>query len=184
MFDASAYDPISPHATAEEIGRYTQESRRQTEGAGSRVGNRAEFTLVAPVIQPTGPSVFRERAKKAQIEAPYWEGRLGTVHDLRVCLINDDQQLVFAATYSDEFMPYVQDVIRFAGPWIDYIFTDVAEGYPGVKSADKTLQYIEKYQVEAGIWYGSPDPEATPRDITKSLRVTNAFNQLLDTVQE
>ncbi|MFD5792934.1 hypothetical protein ACFWIO_05220 [Streptomyces diastatochromogenes] len=184
MFDIGTYDPISPQVTAKEIGRYSQELRRQTEGAGSRVGNRAEFTLVAPVIQPDGPAVFRDRAKKAQIEAPYWEGRLGTVHDLRVCLNNNDQQLLLAATYSDEFMPYVRDVIRFAGPWIDYIFTGVAEGYPGMKSTDEALQYITKYQVEAGIWYGGPDPEATPRDITKSLRVSNAFNQLLDTVQE
>ncbi|MGW4496027.1 hypothetical protein [Streptomyces sp. NPDC004376] len=183
MFDVETYEPISSDVSAEDIGRVTREARRQTEGSGMRVGNRAEFTLVAPVSQPDGPKVFRERIKKAQVEAPYGEGRLGTVHDLRVCLINNDQQILFAATYSDEFKPYVQDVIRFAQPWIDYIFTDVAEGFPGLNS-DEALPYIAKYQVEAGVWYGGPDPDASPRDITRSLKTSEAFGRLLDTVQE
>ena len=183
MFDPSSYEPISSEVTAEEIGNWAQECRRQTDGVGLRVGNRAEFTLIAPVIQPGGPAIFRERVQKAQIEAGYWEGRLGTVHDLRICLINDGTQLLFAATYSDEFKPYVLDVIRFATPWIDYIFAGVAEGFPGLESHDAALAYITKYQVESGLWYGSPDPDLSPRDITKGRRVAQAFDQLLDAAQ-
>jgi hypothetical protein len=182
MFDPSTYEPISTKVTAEEIGKWTQECHRQTDGTGLRVGNRAEFTLIAPVIQPDGPAIFRERVKKAQIEAGYWEGRLGTVHDLRIGLINNDSQLLFAATYSDEFKPYLLDVIRFATPWIDHIFSGVAEGFPGLES-DEAVPYIEKYQVEAGLWYGSPNPDLTPRDITKAERVSHAFDQLLDAAQ-
>jgi hypothetical protein len=183
MFDPSTYEPISSGVTAEEIGNWAQECRRQTNGVGLRVGNRAEFTLIAPVIQPDGPAIFRERVKKAQIEAGYWEGRLGTVHDLRIGLINDGTQLLFAATYSDEFKPYVLDVIRFATPWIDYIFAGVAEGFPGLESHDAALAYITKYQVESGLWYGSPNPDLSPRDITKGRRVAQAFDQLLDAAQ-
>jgi hypothetical protein len=98
-------------------------------------------------------------------------------------LINDGTQLLFAATYSDEFKPYVLDVIRFATPWIDYIFSGVAEGFPGLEARDAALAYITKYQVEAGLWYGSPDPDLSPRDITKGRRVTQAFDQLLDAAQ-
>jgi hypothetical protein len=183
MFDPSSYEPISAEVTAEEIGNWTQECRRQTDGIGLRVGNRAEFTLIAPVIQPDGPAVFRERVQKAQIEAGYWEGRLGTVHDLRICLINDDTQLLFAATYSDEFKPYVVDVIRFAAPWIDHIFCGVAKGFPGLESPDAALAYITKYQVESDLWYGSPNPDLSPRDITQGRRVAQAFDQLLDAAQ-
>jgi hypothetical protein len=68
MFDRSTYVPISSEVTAEEIGSWTQECRQQTDGTGLRVGNRAEFTLVAPVIQPDGPAIFRESVKKAQVE--------------------------------------------------------------------------------------------------------------------
>jgi hypothetical protein len=74
------------------------------------------------------------------------------------------------------------DVIRFATPWIDYIFSGVAEDFPGLESHD-ALAYITKYQVEAGLWYGSPDPDLSPRDITKARRVTQAFDQLLDAAQ-
>jgi hypothetical protein len=182
MFDPSSYEPISTEVTAAEVGRWTQECRRQTDGVGLRVGNRAEFTLIAPVIQPNGPATFRERVQKAQVEAGYWEGRLETVHDLRICLINNDTQLLFAATYSDEFKPYLLDVIRFATPWIDHIFCDVAEGFPGLAS-DEAVAYIEKYQVEADLWYGSPSPDLSPRDITKAERVSQAFGQLLDAAQ-
>jgi hypothetical protein len=182
MFNPSSYEPISTEVAADEIAKWAQECRRQTDGMGLRVGNRAEFTLIAPVIQPDGPAIFRERVKKAQIEAGYWEGRLGTVHDLRISLINDDSQLLFAATYSDEFKPYLLDVIRFATPWIDHIFSDVAVDYPGLAS-DDAVAYIAKHQVESGLWYGSPNPDLSPRDITKAARVSRAFDQLLDAAQ-
>jgi hypothetical protein len=182
-FNASTYQPISPDVTAEEIGKWTRESRRQTDGLGLRVGNRSEFTAIAPVIPGTGPSTFRQRIEKAQIEAPYWEGRLGTVHDLRVALILDDTHLLFAATYSDEFKPYVLDVIKFATPWIDYMFSDVAVGYPGLAS-DEAMAYLAGHTVEASIWYASPTPDASVRDVSKALQVSSAFDNLLDAAQE
>ncbi|MFJ8478404.1 hypothetical protein [Kitasatospora sp. NPDC094011] len=181
-FDPKTYRPISPDVPVEEIAKAFQRPRQQTEGVGLRAVNRSEFTLIAPVIQPTGPAVFRERAEKACIEAPYWENRLGTVHDLRVALVNDGQQVLFCATYSDEFKPYVLDVIRFATPWIDHMFTDVALGYPGLQSED-AIPYIAKYQVQASVWYGGPNPEASPRDIGKAVAVAKAFDDLLDAAQ-
>ncbi|MGE7388284.1 hypothetical protein ACQKM2_22725 [Streptomyces sp. NPDC004126] len=182
-FDPSTYQPISPDVSVEEIAKHFQHPRTQTDGVGLRAVNRSEFTLLAPVIQPTGPAVFLERAEKACIEAPYWENRLGTVHDLRVALVDDGRQVLFCATYSDEFKPYVIDVIRFATPWIDHMFTDVAVGYPGLAS-DDAIPYIAKYQVQANVWYGGPNPEATPKQIAKSLAVASAFDSLLDAAQD
>lgn len=176
------YAPIDPSVPVQDILKASQPARRQDEGAGLRVGNRSEFTLVANVIQPDGAERFRERASKAQTEAGYWEGRLGTVHDLRIILINDDKQFLFAATYSDEFKPYVADVAKFATPWIDYMFMGVAEGFPGMSSPD-ALEYLAAHQVEAQVWYGSLNPEASPRDIARSLQVANAVDGLLDAVQ-
>jgi hypothetical protein len=179
MFDRSIYEPISAAVTAEEIGNWTREYRRQTDGMGLRVGNRAEFTLIVPVVQPDGPAILRKRMKKAQIEADYWAGHLGTVHDLRICLINDDAHLLLAATYSGEFKAYVADMIYFAKPWIDHIFSGIAEDYPGLESQDATLAYISKYQVESALWYGSPNPDLSPRDITEGMRVAQSFDQLV-----
>ena len=179
MSDES-YSPISPTVSAEQIAQARQSVRVQTDGVGLRTGSKAEFTLIAPV-KPGGAEIFRQRAVKAQIEAGYWEGKLGTVHDLRVCLINNDTQILFAATYSDEFKPYVVDVIKFATPWIDHMFTDVADGYPGL-AAPEAVAYIEKYQVQADVWFASNEA-ATVRDIARGQRVLKIFNELLDAAQ-
>jgi len=174
------YSPISPTVSLDDIANTFRPVRQQTDGLGMRVGSKAEFTLVAPV-KTGGAKIFKERAAKAQIEAPYWEGTLGTVHDLRVCLINDEKQILFAATYSDEFSPYVADVIKFAAPWIDYMFDGVGDGYPGITSPD-AIPYLQKYTVEATIWFAS-NSDATVRDTSRGQNVLAAFGELLDAAQ-
>ena len=174
------YSPISSTVSADEITQSQQSVRVQTDGVGLRTGAKAEFTLIAPV-KPGGAEIFKQRRVKAQIEAGYWESKVGTVHDLRVCLINNDTQILFAATYSDEFKPYVIDVIKFATPWIDHMFTDVADGYPGL-AAPGAVAYIEKYQVQAAVWFASNEA-ATVRDIARGQRVLKIFNELLDAAQ-
>jgi hypothetical protein len=174
------YTPISPAVSADTIAKTTQAVRQQTDGIGLRVGAKSEFTLVAP-LKPGGAKIFRERAAKGQIEAAYWESELGTVHDVRICLINNDTQLLFAATYSDEFKPYVGDVIKFATPWIDYMFTDVGEGWPGLTSPD-AIPYLLKYTVQANVWYASNE-DATVRDVSRGQNVLKAFGELLDAAQ-
>jgi len=174
------YAPISPSVPADDIAQTTQAVRQQTDGLGLRVGNKAEFTLIAPVV-PGGAEIFKERVVKGQIEAAYWEGKLGTVHDVRVCLINNNTQILFAATYSDEFKPYVVDVIKFAAPWIDYMFTGVGEGYPGLTSPD-AMPYLQKYTVQASLWFAS-NADATVRDIARGQNVLKAFGELLDAAQ-
>ncbi len=178
---ATPYEPISADTDPAEIEKASQEGRQQFEGVGLRIANKAEFTLVAPVIQPGGADIFRERVVKAQYEAGFWEGQLGTVHDLRVALVNNDQQILFAATYSDDFKPYVADVIKFASPWIDHMFSGVAEGYPGL-THPAAVDYILKYQIQASVWYAS-NPAASPRDVAKGLTLSAVFNELLDVAQ-
>lgn len=175
----SAYTPISAAVPADSILALAQDARRQAEGLGLRVGKKAEFTLIAP-LTPNGAATFRERAPKLQAEAAYWEGRLGTVHDLRVALIGQSH-ILFAATYSDDFKPYVLDVIKFATPWIDHMFVGIADGFPGL-GAPEALAYIQKYQVEATVWYAS-NPDLTVRDTAKADRIARIFNDLLDAAQ-
>ncbi|MEV7935735.1 hypothetical protein AB0O82_06280 [Kitasatospora sp. NPDC088264] len=62
------------------------------------------------------------------------------------------------------------------------MFNDVAAGYPGLAS-DQAIDYIAKYQVQANVWYGGPNPEASPRDIGKAIAVAAAFDDLLDAAQ-
>lgn len=173
------YTPIAPSVSREAIIEFAQEAFPQTDGTGLRIAKKAEFTLIAPLTD-NGAEIFRERSHKIQVEAAYWEGRLGTVHDLRVALIGETH-ILFAATYSDDFKPYVLDVIKFATPWINHMFVDVADGFPGLESP-QALDYIQKHQIQADVWYAS-NPELTVRDITKAARVSKAFNELLDLSQ-
>jgi hypothetical protein len=175
----TTYTPISPAVSADEIMKFRQDASQQKDGKGLRVGNKAEFTLLAPLAQG-GADLFRQRLSRVQTEAAYWEGRVGTVHDLRVVLIAD-RYVLFAATYSQDFKPYVLDVIKFATPWIDEMFLGVADGYPGLGSPD-AIAYIQKYQVEASVWYASNE-EATVRDVAKAQQLSKAFNALLDIAQ-
>ena len=58
------------------------------------------------------------------------------------------------------------------------MFKDVAEGYPGL-SAPEAVAYIEKYQVQADVWFASNEA-ATVRDVARGQRVLAIFNDLLD----
>lgn len=174
-----AYTPICAEVSAEEIARWKQDAVRQADGVGLRVGKKAEFTLIAPLTRD-GARIFLERLPRLQAEAAYWEGRLGTVHDLRVALIGDTH-ILFAATYSDDFKPYVLDVIRFATPWIDHMFVDIADGFPGLGSPD-ALDYIGRHQIEANLWYAS-NADLTVREIARGNKVFAIFNDLLDAAQ-
>jgi hypothetical protein len=171
---------ISAAVDPAEIEKRKRPVRRQTDGVGLRMGKTSEFTLVAPVKEG-GAEVFRQRIVQAQAESSYWEGKLGTVHDLRVALINNDTQIMFAATYSDEFKPYVEDVTKFASPWLDCMFSGVAEGYTNFGDP-AMLDYVAKYQVEADLWFVENE-SATPREIKRALKLSEAFNTMLDSAQ-
>lgn len=176
-----SYSPIVAGSPADEILQLRQDVHPQPEGLGLRTGNKAEFTFIAPLLTG-GAEIFKQRVGKAQAEAAYWEGKLGTVHDLRICLFGDEKYVLFAATYSDEFKPYVLDVIKFATPWLDYLFLGAVDGYPGLQ-APEALDFITKYQVQASLWYAS-NADLTPHDIAKAQKITAAFDQLLDLAQE
>jgi hypothetical protein len=176
----ATYEPIAPGVSAETVLQHRQQVRQQTEGVGLRVGNKSEFTFICSVV-PGGAKLFRERREKAQTEAGYWEGQIGTVHDLRIAFFENDTRFLFAATYSEDFKPYVADVIKFATPWFDFMFTGVLEGFPGLGSPD-VAEWLNKYTLQADLWYAS-NPDLSVRDVAKAERVLNIFNELLDVAQ-
>ena len=178
---ATPYEPISPNTDAAQLVKMSQDAHPQPEGLGLRIANKAEFTLVAPIVPGKADELRARLQGKGQHEAGFWEGQVGTVHDLRIVIFDDDTKMLFAATYSDDFKPYVADVIKFATPWIDYMFLDVIEGYPGL-SDPGVLDYLLAHQIQASVWYAS-NPDASPRDLAKSLRLSVVFDDLLDVAQ-
>jgi hypothetical protein len=63
------------------------------------------------------------------------------------------------------------------------MFSGVALGYPGLAS-EEAMAYLAEHTVEASIWYASPTPDASVRDVSKALEVSRAFDNLLDAAQE
>ena len=166
-----------PHELALKIQESQQRVGREPDGPGKRIGKVGEFTFIAP-LKPGGADKFRERLAATQAHAGYYEGQLGTVHDLRIVLFDHDTRLLFAATYDSDFLPYVADVIAKAAPWLDDMFLDVLEGYAGAQDPG-FIAFVATYQVEADLWYAS-NPDLTARDIAKAGKMMNAFETLLD----
>ena len=55
-------------------------------------GRRGRYP-VSVRTPPGGAKLFRERLPLIQAEAGYWETRVGTVHDFRVTLIDNDTRM-------------------------------------------------------------------------------------------
>ncbi len=167
---------ISPEL-ARKIQEYQQSVGKEPDGPGKRIGKVGEFTFIAP-LKSGGAEKFRHDLATSQAHAAYYEGLLGTVHDLRIVLFDNDTRLLFAATYDGDFLPYVADVIAKAAPWLDEMFLDVLEGYLGANDPHFT-EFVAKYQIEADLWFAS-NPDMTAKDIAKGEKMMNAFETLLD----
>jgi deferrochelatase/peroxidase EfeB len=105
---------------------------RQPDGPGKRIGRRGELSGIGK-LTPDGARIFRERLPQVQAEAAYWEQRVGTVHEFRIMLIDNDTRILFTIVFDGDFKPYLEDLLREATPWLDQIFLDVWEGYKGMK---------------------------------------------------
>lgn len=149
----------------------------QPDGPGKRIGKRAELILFGNVL-PGGAKLFRERLPQFQAEANYWETRVGTVHELRVALIDNDTRLLFMIVYDGDFVPYVEDIISQAGPWFDAIFPGIWEGYEGATSAT-TRQLVIGGARSSDFFYVS-HPDLSVRDISRIKKLSSAVSDLLD----
>jgi len=170
---------ISPEL-AQKVQDYQQsigKVGKQPDGTGKRIGKVGEFTAFFP-LKPGKAEKIRQNLATYQAQGSYFEAAIGTVHDLRIVLFDNDTRLLFAATFDGDFLPYVADVVAKAGPWLDEMFLDVLEGYPGANDPH-LLDFVNKYQIEADIWVAT-NPDMTVKDIAKAGKMMKAFETLLD----
>ena len=154
-----------------------QKMTRQPDGLGKRIGKKGEISGIGKVA-PGGAKLFRERLPQIQAEAGYWEGRVGTVHDFRVTLIDNDTRILFTIVYDGDFKPYIEDILREAGPWLDQIFLGVWDGFRGSKDR-KSVEELLGFAFECDLFYVA-NPDATARDVTKMQRLSKAVGEMLD----
>jgi len=165
--------------TPNERTQHNPEVRQQPDGPGLRYGKRGEATALATII-PGTIDLFHERIAQFQAEARYFEGRIGTVHELRVILINNDTQALVTVTYDGDFKPYLEDIIREGGPWFDALFAGIWEGY-GLAHEPETQALILGSLVTASMFYvGHYD--LSVKDVTRLKRQSAALSELLDSV--
>lgn len=150
---------------------------RQPDGPGLRIGKRGEILAIVKV-QPGGAELFRQRIGKFQEEAGYWEDRVGTVHDFRIALIDNDTRLLFAITYDGDFKAYVHDIISQAHDWFDALMPGVWEGFTR-SEAPETPGLLLGSTITCDFFYCS-NPDVTVRDITRLKKLSKAFGEMLD----
>jgi hypothetical protein len=155
-----------------------QKITRQPDGPGKRIGKKGEISGIGKVA-PGGAKLFRERLPQIQAEAGYWEGRVGTVHDFRVALIDNDTRILFTIVYDGDFKPYIEDVLREAGPWLDQMFLGVWDGFRGTKDRKSVEELLGSSAFECDFFYVS-NPDVTARDVAKMQRLSKAVGEMLD----
>src|ERR1700685_64019 len=118
-----------------------QRVSNQPDGPGLRIGRKGEISGIGK-LAPDGARIFRERLPQIQAEAGYWETRVGTVHDFRVALIDNDTRILFTIVFDGDFKPYIADILREAGPWLEQIFLGVWDGFKGRKGQKSVERFL------------------------------------------
>ena len=146
---------------------------------GLKAGQSNEFTLIMN-LKPGGAERLRKKltsdGKFTGQNQPLID-RMGTVHDMRFIIFDNDTRLLFASTFDGDWDQYLNDFGALIPDLIDIVFEEV-EDYPGIRSPD-IKDYIVKSQVTSTYFY-SAYPDASVRDIRKAMKIKRGLDVLLD----
>jgi hypothetical protein len=146
---------------------------------GLKAGRSNEFTLIMK-LKPGGAERLRKNLAADSKFANKNEAvidRVGTLHDMRFLIFDNDTKLLFASTFDGDWDPYIDDFATLIPDQIDLAFGE-SEGYPGIHSPD-IKDWIVKHQVTSAYFY-SAYPNASVRDIWKALKIKGGLDVLLD----
>jgi hypothetical protein len=108
---------------------------------------------------------------------------VGTLHDARQVLFDDDTRLMIGTSFDGNWDVYIEDFARTSILDLWHKFLVHCEGYPdpgaGRPSLFETKEFLTAHQVTAVAYIGRY-PGATVKDILKALRVQKVFQGLLD----
>lgn len=116
---------------------------------GLRSGQVSELTVIAP-LKPNGAKRLRQLF--SILNGNFAGASLvGTVHDMRFVLLDNDTRLLFCTAYDGEWDPYIDDFATKIPDLMDYIFGNV-ESWPGIHSP-QVKDFIAGIQVGASGWF-------------------------------
>lgn len=144
---------------------------------GIRLGKVSELTILVP-LAPGGAARLRAFL---QLLGGNLAGAddVGTVHDMRFVLLDNDNTLLFATAYDGDWDPYIEDFASKIPDALDVLFCD-AVGYPGMHSP-KIKEYLASLQVPAAGWYVA-NPNLTVAETRRLEKIGPAVDELLDKV--
>ena len=144
---------------------------------GARRGKVSELTAIIP-LAPGGGRRIRGLLEVAEGN---FSGAdvVGTLHDMRFVLLDDDTKLLFATAYDGEWDTYIDDFATKIPYSMDLLFCN-CEGWPGIRSPG-VKDWIVKNQHTADSWYVA-NPNLTVAETRRLEKVGKAVDELLDKV--
>jgi len=151
---------------------------RQSAGRiGARQGKVSELTAIIP-LEPGGGK--RIRGLLDLLEGNFKGADIvGTLHDMRFVLLENDTKLLFCTTYDGEWDAYIDDFVTKIPNSMDILFCNCL-GWPGIRSP-KIKDWLVKNQITADAWYVS-NPDMSVAQAHRLERVGRAVEELLDKI--
>jgi len=146
---------------------------------GLKAGRSNEFTIIAN-LKPGGAERLRQKlGSGSQLGGQNQSlmDRMGTVHDLRYLVFDNDTRLLFASTFDGDWDQYLNDFGALIPDPIDIVFGE-AEGWPGIRNPT-AKDWTAKHQVSSTFFY-SAYPNESVKDIWKAMKVKGGLDVLLD----
>ena len=146
---------------------------------GLQEGVITEFTIF-PKVKPGHEQAIREEIERGGRQAIRDQAvhAIGTMHEARYVLFNNDTQLMFCSSFDGTWDQYIDD---FATTRIADLFEAVfshCEGWPGIKDPNIKDWFMANAQEASA--YTCAYPDATVKEIWKALAVEKAFEDVLD----
>jgi len=153
-------------------------TQRQSAGRiGARQGKVSELTSIVP-LEPGGGQ--RIRGLLDLLEGNFRGADLvGTLHDMRFVLLDDDTKLLFATAYDGEWDAYIDDFVTKIPNSMDILFCNCA-GWPGIRSP-VIKDWLLSHQITADAWYVA-SPNLTVAETKRLEKVGAALDEFLDKI--
>src|SRR5262245_45029764 len=142
---------------------------------GARRGRVSELTGIIPVAKG---GAKRLRGLFELVEGNFRGADVvGTLHDMRFVLLDNDTKLLFATAYDGEWDAYIDDFVTKIPTSMDIFFCNL-EGWPGIHHPT-IKDWLVKHQITADAWYVA-NPNLTVAEARRLQRVGKVLDEFLD----
>lgn len=157
------------------------EARQAKERKGLKVGVTGEWTVIAKV-KPGHEKAIREVAESLAAKGAEQEDRIlsiGTVHDYRSVLFDNDRWAMFMSNFDGDWDQYINDFFsKGAREVFDGAFSH-CEGYPDISASDDAKKDWYQAHTHESANYKRAYPGSV-KEIWRALEVQKAFQEVLD----